>query len=212
MRASVLGRGNRQTQPTGGSHGASVALARVRGMGDELPPPTTARGRLAISLSPAAIARLRGVRAAQAESRRMSLSCVLGLDSNRRPTSEPVPEMRAGRRALAALPDWRLRPTRLEIELVAVGTGRNGRRHRDSEDQNRNREQTATAEFSIASFPHRCVPCAWRAAGGPHDCSYGPSPPQAPESSPVSPPRYKPGGCLRARRRSATRLISHRHR
>lgn len=155
-------------------------------MGYELRPPTAARGRLAISLSPAAIARLRGVRAAQPESRLMSLSCVLGLDSNRRLTSEPVPEMRAGRRALAAVPDWRPRATRLEIELVAIGAGPNGGRHRDSEDQNRNREQTATAESWITSSPHRCVPCAWRAAGGPHDCSYGPSPPQAPESSPGS--------------------------
>ena len=91
----------------------------------------------------------------------------------------------AGNRDLAALTDWRPRTTRLEIEFVAIGAGPNGGRHRDSEDQNRSREQTPTAEFRIASFPHRCVPCAWRAAGGPHDCSYGPSPPQAPESSPA---------------------------
>ena len=63
----------------------------------------------------------------------MSLSCVLGLDSNRRLTSEPVPEMRAGRRALAAVPDWRLRASRLEIELVAFGAGPNGGRNRDAE-------------------------------------------------------------------------------
>ena len=131
-RSELLGLPLSAVDVDGGVLRVVQALARVRGMGYELRPPKTARGRLAISLSPAAIALLRGVRAAQAESRRMSLSCVLGLDSNRRLTSEPVPEMRVGRRALALVPDWRLRATRLEIEPVALLAGRNGGRNRDA--------------------------------------------------------------------------------
>lgn len=62
--------------------------------------------------------------------------------------------MRVGRRALALVPDWRFHPSRLEIELVALGTGRNGGRGRDAKDQHGDREQTAAAKSAITSCLH----------------------------------------------------------
>ena len=70
-RSELLGLPLSAVDVDGGVLRVVQALARVRGMGYELRPPKTARGRLAISLSPAAIELLRGVRAAQAESRLM---------------------------------------------------------------------------------------------------------------------------------------------